>query len=209
MNGIIHPLGVRIWHWCNAIIVFFLILTGIELRVPSFSLFGSYRFVVTSHKYAGYIMACSFLFWLTYYIVTRSLVRQYILTGKDIGRLPKQALYYGLFYFMGRPNPFHPTAASRFNPLQKIAYSFIMFIGTPGIIVTGILFSDIVGFYPLIQALGGIRILDAVHVIFAYLFVLYLLVHLYMATLGPKVYSHVKAMITGSEDEKKKRAATS
>ncbi len=35
----------------------------------------------------------------------------------------------------------------------------------------------------------------------AYIFVLYLLVHLYMATLGHSVVAHTKAMIVGYEEE--------
>ena len=62
--------------------------------------------------------------------------------------------------------------------------------------VTGILFSDISFFrnYLLLWDLAGY--VNALHVIGAYLFALYLIVHLYMATLGRTAFSHTKAMIT-------------
>jgi thiosulfate reductase cytochrome b subunit len=68
-------------------------------------------------------------------------------------------------------------------------------------VVTGILFSDISFFrsYLLLWGLAGY--VNAVHVIGAYLFALYLIVHLYMATLGRTTFSHTKAMITGYEEE--------
>jgi hypothetical protein len=44
-------------------------------------------------------------------------------------------------------------------------------------------------------------LINAIHVIGAYVFLLYLVVHLYMATLGRTVFSHTKAMIAGYEEE--------
>jgi thiosulfate reductase cytochrome b subunit len=84
--------------------------------------------------------------------------------------------------------------------MQKLAYSSVMFVFTPLIIITGILFSDITYFFSWIKTIGGLRILDAIHVATAYIFVLYLVVHIYMATLGKKPHSHVKGMITGYEE---------
>jgi len=67
-------------------------------------------------------------------------------------------------------------------------------------VVTGILFSDIAFFrnYLLLWDLAGY--VNALHVIGAYLIALYLIVHLYMATLGRTAFTHTKAMITGYEE---------
>jgi thiosulfate reductase cytochrome b subunit len=46
-----------------------------------------------------------------------------------------------------------------------------------------------------------VGLLNAIHVIGAYVFVLYLFVHIYMATLGRTAASHIKAMIVGYEEE--------
>ena len=35
----------------------------------------------------------------------------------------------------------------------------------------------------------------------AYIFVLYLMVHLYMATLGHTIFAHTKAMVVGFQEE--------
>jgi thiosulfate reductase cytochrome b subunit len=53
----------------------------------------------------------------------------------------------------------------------------------------------------IINYIGGVRILDAVHVATGYAFLLYLIVHLYMSTLGYRVTSHIKAIITGYTEE--------
>jgi thiosulfate reductase cytochrome b subunit len=53
-----------------------------------------------------------------------------------------------------------------------------------------------------INSIGGLRILDAIHVVVGYIFVLYLLVHVYMSTMGHTPLTHVKAMFTGYEEER-------
>lgn len=196
----LHPLPLRIWHWANACIVLVLIMTGIQLRVPSIQILHDYRYVVLLHKYFGYAMAGSFLFWLFYYLATGGLTKHYLMGLQDVKSMPQQALYYVLHIFRGEKNPFVPTPDSKFNSLQKLAYSSVMLVFVPIIVITGVLFSDILFFFSWIKALGGLRILDAVHVAAAYVFILYLLVHLYMATLGPKLHSHIKGMITGYEE---------
>ncbi|HQP50883.1 MAG TPA: cytochrome b/b6 domain-containing protein [Syntrophorhabdaceae bacterium] len=201
MSGIyLHPLPIRIWHWTNAFIVFVLIITGIQLRTPSINIIQDYRTVVLLHKYFGFAMTASFLFWFFYYIITGGLIKYYLLRIKDIKGMPLQVLYYVFFIFNGKKNPFSPSTDNKFNPMQKLAYSSVMFVFTPLIIITGILFSDITYFFSLIKTIGGLRILDAIHVATAYIFVLYLVVHIYMATLGEKPHSHVKGMITGYEE---------
>lgn len=196
----IHTLPIRIWHWINAFIVIVLIVTGVQLRAPSIPIFESYRDVVLVHKYFGYAMTLSFIFWFFYCLFSKNLKKHYLLRIKDIKAIPKQILYYSYFIFKGGKNPHTPTKDNKFNPMQKIAYSFIMLIASPVIIFTGILFTDILYFFTWIDALGGLRLIDTVHVITAYIFAFYLLVHLYMSTLGKKPYSHIKSMITGYEE---------
>ena len=43
-----------------------------------------------------------------------------------------------------------------------------------------------------IKFIGGLRILDAIHVVTGCLFVVYLVVHLYMITVGWSVFSHIQ-----------------
>ena len=197
----LHPLPVRIWHWSNAFLIIMLILTGIQLRVPDIAPFPQYGVAVALHKYLGYLLTLSFLFWLSYYLFTRGMGKHYIPGTRDMKGIPKQALYYLYTFFKGGENPFAPSPDAKFNPLQKIAYSSVMFILIPGIIVTGILYSDILFFFRYINMIGGLRTLDAIHVITGYCFVLYLVVHIYMSSLGTHITTYVKSMITGYAEE--------
>jgi len=204
----LHTLTIRIWHWINAVIVIALMITGIQLRVPGIEEFArqmavwipEYSVVVMIHKYIGYSMALSFIFWLVYILASGSFRTHYFPRPADIPILGKQALYYLVGVFQGSENPFTPTAEGKFNPLQKIAYGSVMLVITPLIVITGILFSDIFFFRGVIDWLGGVRLLVALHVVASYLFLLNLIVHLYMCTMGHHIFDHIKAMIVGFEE---------
>ena len=197
----LYTLPIRVWHWVNAFLIFSLIITGIQLRVPDVAVLAHYSQAVWLHKYAGFCMASSFIFWLCYVLASGSFRKHYLMRARDIKGMVSQALFYGYGVFMGTANPFSPTPDDKFNPMQKVAYFTVMVFFTPVILITGILFSDILYFVSYINAMGGLRVLDALHVVVAYIFVLYLMVHLYMATLGHTLFAHTKAMIVGYEEE--------
>ena len=202
MNKVyLHSLTNRVWHWINALIVLILLITGIQLRGPEIEILPKFSMVVWIHKYVGFAMAASFLYWLVYEIITGNFRRHYLLRPADARLMGRQMFYYGIGIFQGKENPSIPTPDGKFNPLQKIAYGSIMLIFTPIIVVTGILFSDIFFFRRAIDLMYGIRVLDGLHVIAAYIFLLYFVVHVYMSTLGQNIFSHTKAMIVGYEEE--------
>lgn len=197
----LHTLNIRIWHWINASIVILLLGTGIQLRMPEVELIPKFSLAVLIHKYVGFAMGASFLYWLVYVFAKGSFRRYYLLRPADARGMGKQTMFYCYGIFKGKENPFTSTAERKFNPLQKIAYSSVMLIFTPVIVFTGILFSDIFFFRRAIDLMYGIRVLDALHVIAAYIFLLYLVVHIYMSTLGHNAFAHIKAMIVGFEEE--------
>ena len=201
MKHYLHPLTLRIWHWVNTLLIILLIITGIRLRVPGIDFLFPYRTAVLLHRMTGGVLVVSYLFWLVYSIFSSNLRKNYAFHRKDIKNSYCQALYYSFGIFKGMPNPCPATPEEKFNVLQKIAYITVQFALTPIIAITGIFFSNITYFHSAIAAIGGIRILDAVHVTVAYFFVIYLIVHVYMSTLGKTPFTHIKSMITGYEEE--------
>ena len=196
----LHPLALRIWHWANALIVVVLLITGIELRIPGVAALRVNSPALLAHRYAGWAMAISFLFWVVYSLTSGNLSRHYGIRRGDVKGIFRQAKFYLFSIFKGEENPFRASPDEKFNPLQKLAYGTIMFIFTPIIMVTGLFFSDVLFFRKYVLLLNAMKVLDAIHVIVAYLFIPYLIVHVYMATLGHKPSSHIKAMVVGYED---------
>ncbi len=76
-----------------------------------------------------------------------------------------------------------------------------MLLFTPVVVVTGLLFCNILPFRRYMLLYNASKWMDATHVIAAYVFAIYLLIHVYMSTLGRNTFSHIKAMILGYEEE--------
>jgi len=197
-------LPIRIWHFVHGICIVLLVLTGIQLRYPDlFPLFGTVRKTVQLHNLFGYIATVDFFLWLGYYLAKRQMTAQYIPKIKDFseGTL-KQAEYYFFRIFLGDPAPFEPSPEAKFNSMQKITYAGIMLFIIPLQIITGILLWDVELFLPVIAVLGGVRIIDALHVILGYVCTSFLIMHLYLATLGHTFFAHFKMIILGYEDRR-------
>ena len=180
----LHPFPLRAWHWANALIVILLLITGIALRmtgIPDLPLHSRALFI---HRYAGWAMVASCLVWLVSSLASGHLRRYYTPKRGDIKGIVSQMKFYVWSIFKQQENPFQSTAAEKFNPLQKLAYGAIMFVFTPLLVLTGLLFSDIAFIRDHILLWNIVKPIEAAHVVGAYLFALYLVVHVYMATLG-------------------------
>jgi thiosulfate reductase cytochrome b subunit len=148
------------------------------------------------------LVSICWLAWLVINVARRDLVRQYLLRSRDLGdAAANQVAYYAYGYFRGWRPPFHATPEARFNPLQKAAYAMVMLVMVPLQIATGVLLFDIKRFNPIIDALAGLLLVDSIHVLLSYALIAFLIVHLYLCTLGDTFFAHIKAMIRGYEGE--------
>jgi len=183
----LHPLLVRIWHWSNAVAFLFLIFTAVQLRYYDIASITQFKSSVTLHNIFGIVMTAGFVFWLCYYLFTGK-IKLYIplLHPKEfiLGSIA-QVKYYGYGIFKGEPNPHHASPDSKFNPLQQMAYFFVMFLLFPLQIITGILLMDVKKFSSVIGMLGGLTVVDIVHVVVSFAFIAFLFVHVYLTTLEP------------------------
>lgn len=198
----LHPIPVRIWHWINAISFLVLIITGLQIRYREYLGLMSFETAVDIHNWFGFILIGNYFIWLVFYLSTRK-IRIYIPElnlKKLIQGSIRQARYYGYGIFMGEPNPHHATPDNKFNPMQQMAYLSIMVLLIPVQLVTGLLLWDVKLFSNWINLLGGIKIVDIIHVLLFIFFTSFLFVHIYLATLGHTPLAHIKAMITGYEE---------
>jgi thiosulfate reductase cytochrome b subunit len=65
---------------------------------------------------------------------------------------------------------------------------------------TGLVLWDLQRFAGTVELLGGARVVDTIHVVLCIAFVVFILVHVYLTTLGRTASEHLKAMITGYEE---------
>jgi len=202
MNKIfLHPLLVRIWHWVNAVGFIVLIITGIQIRYREIANFGTFKAAVEIHNFFGFVVILDFLLWLAYYVLTGK-IRMYVPLNlkKFLKGALKQARYYGYGLFIGEENPHHATADNKFNPLQQAAYFMIMLLLMPLQLISGVLLWDIKAFADWIGLLGGLKVVDMVHVAVFFFLAAFFFVHVYLTTLGTTPLEHIKAMFTGYEE---------
>ena len=198
------PMPVRIWHWLNAFGIVTLCVTGLQIRFPDYiNIFGAYKAAIRLHNTAGVVVSVSYFLWLTYYLViAHSLIKQYVPTLEDLKTgIFRQAYFYFLTYFLGKPNPHHSSPEHKFNPMQKVTYLMIMLVLLPLVILSGVLLMYVAPLREILLLLGGIKILVGTHFLIACCFTAFLFIHIYLATLGHTPLSHFKPMWNGWEEE--------
>jgi len=187
----------RFWHWTQALLIIFLIITGFEVH-SSFELFG-YENSVIFHRYAGYALGILYIFAVFWHYSTGEW-KQYVPTTKF---LKEQVLYYLVGIFKNEPHPTIKTVDNKLNPLQRLAYLGLMVFLIPLMLVTGLLY--VFYRYPDGQSLGSLNVaglepIAILHTIGAFAILAFLIGHLYLTTTGHTVLANIKAMITGYEE---------
>ncbi|HJV62596.1 MAG TPA: cytochrome b/b6 domain-containing protein [Albitalea sp.] len=198
----VNPLPVRIWHWTNVACFVLLILTGTQIRYLGVVDVMSFRTAVVLHNWSGFALIGNFALWLGFYLFSdknRAYHPEFNLL-KQARDSFKQMKYYGWGMFRGEHPPFPIDAYDKFNPLQRLLYQILMLFLLPLQFFTGVLMWDVKRFGGVIDLLGGVRVVDTVHVLVFIFFVFYVLIHPYLATLGHTPTAHIKAMVTGYEE---------
>jgi thiosulfate reductase cytochrome b subunit len=200
----IHPLPIRIWHWTNAFLFVALIVTGIQIRyIGQIDLGMSFRTAVQWHNYTGFALGAGFIFWLFYHLFSKNMIRRYHTEPnreKFYVDSVKQVKYYALGMLRGERNPQHMTELREFNTLQSVTYQVVLMGLVPIQLATGLLLWDVKRFAGAVDLMGGVRVVDTVHVVLFVFFTAFVLAHAYIGSMGPKPMTHFKEMFTGYDE---------
>ena len=208
----IHPLPVRLWHWINAIGFVLLIATGVQIRYVGMIDIMSFRTAVVWHNWIGFVLIANFFIWLFFYLFTDKIKVYHpeLSPMRSFHATMRQMRFYGYGIFRGEPNPHQVSAYRKFNPMQSMMYQIIMVLLVPIQFYTGLLLWDVGRFSGMVEMLGGVRVVDTIHVLLFIFFSGFLIVHIYLGSLGHTPAAHFEAMITGYEEvegEPEKNAA--
>ena len=185
----------RIWHWSQAGLIIFLLITGFEVH-GSYRLFG-FESAVDLHTTAAWTLVGLWVFAIFWHFTTGEW-KQYIPTLEKVDAMIK---FYALGIFTNAPHPFKATTLKKHNPLQRLAYLGVMLFIGPLIWFTGWFYI----FYDKWTAWGWDKYLSLewvafFHTVAAFLMLAFLIVHVYLTTAGHTPTSHIKAMVTGWEE---------
>lgn len=205
----IHPLPVRIWHWANALGFLLLIATGLQLRYNDLFQVMSFRTAVDVHNWIGLVLVANFFVWLLFYLFSDKIKVYHpeLSPTKYFRASFRQMQFYGYGIFRGEPNPHHVSAYRKFNPLQSMMYQIVMMLLVPIQFFTGVLLWDVTRFSKAVEMFGGVRVVDTVHVLIFIFFCGFIVVHIYLGSLGHTPSAHFEAMVTGYEDVEVEEAA--
>lgn len=184
----------RFWHWSQALLILFLMLTGFEIH-GSYSLLG-FATAAEYHRIAAWALIVLWVFAIFWHFTTGEW-RQYIPTTENVVAMMR---YYLTGIFTHAPHPYRQTALQKHNPLQRLAYLFVKLMINPLLWITGLLLL----FYGNWAAWGldglSLWLVATLHTIGAFMMLIFLIVHVYLTTTGHTPTSHIKAMITGWEE---------
>jgi len=186
----------RFWHWAQAMLIIFLMITGFEVN-GVYSLLG-YKQAVDLHQTAAWILIGLWILAIFWHFTTGEW-RQYIPTTEKLVAVLK---YYALgIYHSSVLHPFKMTRLQKHNPLQRLAYLFLKVAISPLIWISGLLYM----FYNDWAQIGldGIPLawVAGLHLAAAFLMLAFFFVHLYLALFTAKPMSkHLKAMFSGYEE---------
>ena len=185
----------RFWHWSQAFLVIFMLLTGFEIH-GTYTLFGFGK-AVNLHTLSAW--ALLLLWFITiFWQFTTGEWRQYLPRVKASMVMVR---YYAIGMFRGEPNPYHKTAEAKHNPLQGLAYLGLLQIVSPVIWISGLFYLFYAYWSPSLKAIMSLQWVAWAHTAGAFMMLIFVIVHVYLTTTGHTPLAHIKTMITGWEDE--------
>lgn len=197
---LMYSLSERIWHWLQAILMFLLLFSGFQLHYPDkFAIFGDLNSAIRLHTIFAFILIINAFLGFFYQLSTEA-IRQYIPMPVDFTRgIFEQTKYYLFGIFKGEPHPYEKRPGKRLNPLQKFTYFALLNILLPFQIISGLLCWGSTRWPIVFGKIGGLSVIAPLHTLGAYLFLSFLIGHIYLSTTGTTPLSNIKAMINGIE----------
>lgn len=187
----------RFWHWMQAVIIFSLLFTGLEVH-GLFSLMG-YETAFHIHNFFAWGLMGFILLAFFWYITTGDF-RQYLTEGNLLEKIMMQVRYYMVGIFRNELHPFKKNEISRLNPLQRITYLMLTLVGLPMQIIFGFAYYYFNELVALGMPPGWIEPVALIHTLLAYMLIGFVFMHVYMTTTGHTLTSNIKAMVTGWEE---------
>ncbi len=179
------PFPIRAWHWFHGLCVMILVLTGIQLRLPdSVAIWANFLNAVNLHNLGGTVLVLDYCYWLFLLWWRRDFKKRFYISPPGFFlHTPQMLHYYAYLIFMGERFPKGCEGYPIFDPLERVFFLTTMLIFVPVQLLTGLLLMNLQRTMPVIQALGGLRVVDAVHVLGAYVLISCIIVHTYFHVL--------------------------
>ncbi|RIJ50713.1 hypothetical protein D1614_01935 [Maribellus luteus] len=192
-----YPVWLRIWHGINALGIILLIVTGITMNSGFEKGLIEFGLNMKLHNFAGAIVSLNYLVFLLGNLVTSN-KKFYIVKPRNFLKRPmKQAYYYAWGMFHGMQTPYPLSEKRKFNPLQKYAYIMVMYFAVPLVIVSGIglMFPELI--FNQVYDISGVLITAVTHSAMGFFISIFLIIHLYVASIGKSPLDNFRSIVNG------------
>jgi Ni/Fe-hydrogenase b-type cytochrome subunit len=214
-----HRLSTRIWHWVNAVTVFIMLMSGLMifnahprlywghygansdpawLELPRFpgwaTIPSTYSLAEGRHWHLafGWVLGFSLLAYLLISLFNGHFRKDVALSRAEVqpAHLWDDIKQHARFKFH--------SGDARYNPLQKITYSLILFVILPTVILSGLTLSPgMNAAWPwLVDLFGGRQSARSIHFIMAGCIAAFIVIHVLLVIMAGPI-NEMRSMITG------------
>jgi thiosulfate reductase cytochrome b subunit len=190
----VYPRFERLWHWSQVVLILTLLFTGLGLNgLHSILPFG---LAVTMHTVAALALLALWIF-ATFWLFTTGTWKQFVPT---LDGLISVARFYAYGIFKGEEHPHRKMYWRKHNPLQVISYFGLKMFIFPMVWGTGLLYLTYNFWEHQPNAGLALTIIANLHILAAYIVAAFVIIHVYLLTVGEGFRAHVKPMLTGFEE---------
>jgi thiosulfate reductase cytochrome b subunit len=185
----------RFWHWTQALLIFSLFFTGFAIH-GLHSLI-SFKTAVVWHTWGAFTLIILWIFAIFWHLTTGTW-RHYLPTHRGLWQVFR---FYSYGIFRGEPHPYRKAFWRKHNPLQALAYLSLKLALFPLIWLTGLAYFTYQYWRDWIpNALLVFESVAVLHVAAAFIILAFVLLHIYLLSVGHSFTAHVKPMITGFDE---------
>ncbi|WP_461209262.1 cytochrome b/b6 domain-containing protein [Desulfocurvus sp. DL9XJH121] len=197
-DAVVHPLTLRIWHWINALLILALLASGFSLHYSGGAGSMGLQALDALHRGLGVALAAWWICFLLRSLATGDVIQYWPLKKGFADRAAAQAMFYAWGIFRGGEHPEHATRGHRLNALQQITYFALMYVALPLLLISGLALFAPDSLPEKVFGAGGRQTCVTLHVSLAWLTLVFLIGHAYLATTGEGgPLSLLRSMFTG------------
>lgn len=184
----------RFWHWSQMALIVTMLVTGFAIH--GLVQWVDFDLAVTIHTLAA--LALLFLWILaTFWLFTTGNFKHYLPTANGLGQVVR---FYSYGIFLGERHPYRKAFWRKHNPLQAMAYLALKTVLFPLIWASGIAYLLYFAWGDSPQAASWLGWVALIHTATAYAILAFVIIHVYMLTIGHSFRGHVTPMLTGFDE---------
>lgn len=187
----VYPVFERFWHWAQVALIMVLLFTGLGMNgVHDLMYFGH---AARLHTLAALVLIGLWVFGF-FWVATTGAWRQFV---PRLGGIPRIVRFYAWGVFRGEQHPYRKLFRRKHNPLQEMAYFGLATVVFPAVWISGLLALSYNLWEEVPDATWWLTAVANVHLLGAWAIAAFVVMHVYMLTIGHSFRAHVRPMVTG------------